>query len=158
VQAKDVATIQTDLRFEPNSAQKAGPAYADCCAKKEGRIDLRRLPSLIWLAVLLACLFQVQVDAFAQLLAWFEMRNVLARQCHSIAGFGITTHPRRPMMQRKAAKTAHLDTLTMSQCMAHLFDHALDGHLDVSERKVGLAPGQRLDQFGFSHGAPMSVT
>jgi hypothetical protein len=50
-------------------------------------------------------------------------------------------------MQCKAAETAHLNALAVSQCMAHLLDHALDGHFDVSERKVGLAPGQRLDQF-----------
>jgi hypothetical protein len=55
-------------------------------------------------------------------------------------------------MQREAAETTHFDAFAVSQSMTHLLDDALHGHLDIGKRKVGLAPGERLDQFGFSHG------
>ncbi len=66
--------------------------------KKEGRTGFRRLPSLIWLAVSGVRLFQVQIDAFAQFLARFEMRDVLAGQCHGVARLRIAAHARRPVM------------------------------------------------------------
>jgi hypothetical protein len=86
--------------------------------KKKGRIDYKspacRNKIRAWNG-LSALLLQMHVDAFAQLFAWLEMRNVLAGQCNRIAGLGIATHTWRTVMQRKAAETAYFDTLAGGQ-------------------------------------------
>src|SRR6201991_3725580 len=82
------------------------------------------------------------------------MRYMLPRQRYRFAGLGVAPHARRTEVQREAAEAADLDALTRGQGVAHLFEHALDGKFHVAEGKVGLAPGQRLDQFRLCHGSP----
>src|SRR6185312_4330929 len=61
-------------------------------------------------------------------------------------------------MQGKTAKPPHLDAFAVGERGTHLLDHALDRHFHIRERKMHLAPGKRLDQFGSGHGTPMSLT
>src|SRR5690348_18150422 len=79
------------------------------CRQKEGRTGSRRLPRMLRSMDSTGRVLQIQIDAFAQFLARLEMGNVLARQGHRFAGLGVAPHPRRPVVQCKAAETAHLD-------------------------------------------------
>src|SRR5215475_13776216 len=53
------------------------------------------------------------VDPLAQVLARLEMRNVLARECHRLAGLGIASLARRAKVQREAAESPDLDALPL---------------------------------------------
>src|SRR4051794_16264988 len=46
----------------------------------------------------------LQVHALAQLLAGFEMRNILRRHLHFLAGLGIASGARGPIIQSEAAE------------------------------------------------------
>src|SRR5690606_20762384 len=97
-------------------------------------------------------------DAFAQLLAGLEMRNMLAGKGNGIAGLRIATDAWRTIVQRETAKTADLDAIAVRQSAAHLLKHGLDGKIDVFRLEMRLAQSQRLDEFGFGHaGAVASV-
>src|SRR3546814_20603065 len=96
--------------------------------QKEGRTDSRRLPSIHFRAVAsIDCLFQVKIDAFAQLLARLEVRDVLARQCHSLTSLGITPHARRSVMPREAAEATPPNAFTVTQSRPHLLTNPLHG-------------------------------
>src|SRR5688572_16023825 len=59
------------------------------------------------------------VDPLSQVLAGLEMRHVLARQRHCLAGLGITALPRRPEVQRERAEATYLDAISRRQGIAH---------------------------------------
>ena len=57
-----------------------------------------------------------------------------------------------PVLAQARLHDGDLEYIAENKSQAHLLDDALDGHLDIGKREVGLAPGQRFDQFGFGHG------
>ena len=71
------------------------------------------------------------VDSFAKVLAGLEVGHVLARQRYRLAGFGIASHTRRAIVQRKRTETADLDSLPVRQRFAHELEDVLDGQLHV---------------------------
>src|SRR5690606_8237719 len=90
-------------------------------------------------------------DLLAQFLAGLEMRHVLARKGHGLAGLRVAADARRTVMQREAAEAPDLDALAGSQRTGHHFQQRLDGEVDVLGLQVRLAAGQDLDQFGLGH-------
>src|SRR5882724_1146280 len=52
------------------------------------------------------------VHTFAQVFAWLEVRDVLARQRHGLARLRVSALARWPEMQREAAEAANLDALS----------------------------------------------
>ncbi len=91
------------------------------------------------------------IDALAQILAGFEMRNVLAGQGHGLAGLGITSDPGRPEVQRKTAEAPDLDALPLRQRIAHQVQQVLDRKFDVFGGQVLLLSGDRFYEFRFGH-------
>ena len=88
-----------------------------------------------------------RVDAFAQVFAWLEMRNVLAGERYGFTRFGISTDSRWTEMQRKTAEPADLDALPLRKRVAHQVQEMFHGKLDVLGGKVFLLAGDGFDQF-----------
>ncbi len=59
-------------------------------------------------------LIRTVVHALAQILARFEMRNMLAGEGDRLSGLGIAALPRRTKMQRKASEAANFDAFAGS--------------------------------------------
>src|SRR5690606_35100761 len=90
-------------------------------------------------------------DLLAQFLARLEVRHVLARQRHRLAGLGVAAHARRPVVQRKTAESTDLDALAGGKRASHHLQQRLDGKVHVLGLQVRLAACQDLDQFGLGH-------
>src|SRR5690606_5020789 len=71
------------------------------------------------------------IDPLAQILAGLEMRHVLARQRHRLAGLGIAPLPWRTKVQREAAEATDLDATALSQRVAHDLQDLLHRQLDI---------------------------
>lgn len=82
------------------------------------------------------------------------MRHELAVQTYRLAGFRVTPNARRAVVQRKAAEAANLDTIPRSQCLGHLFQHGLDGQLDILGGQLTLVGDNSFDQLRLGHGFP----
>src|SRR6185295_15547290 len=91
------------------------------------------------------------VHTLAQILAGFEVRHVLARKRHRLAGLRIPALTRRPEVQRKAAEPADLDALTGGECVAHDFQNLLQRQLHVLGGQVLLLGRNDLDEFRLGH-------
>src|SRR6185295_8747344 len=91
------------------------------------------------------------VHTLAQILAGFEVRHVLARKRHRLAGLRIPALTRRPEVQRKAAEPADLDALTRGECIAHDFQDLLQRQLHVLGGQVLLLGRNDLDEFRLGH-------
>jgi hypothetical protein len=94
------------------------------------------------------------VDALAQILAWLEVRHVLARERDGLAGFGIPSLPRRAKMQGEAAESPDFDALALREGVAHDLEHLLQRKLDILGGQMLLLRGDDLDEFRFRHGSP----
>src|SRR5688572_13704315 len=92
------------------------------------------------------------VDAFAQILAGLEMRNVLAGKRHGLAGLGIAALPRRPEVQRERAEAAYLDAISRRQGIAHDLEDLFERELHILGGQVFLFRRDDLDELGFRHG------
>src|SRR5690348_1660553 len=91
------------------------------------------------------------VHPLAQILPRLEVRYVLARKRHRLAGLRIAPLTRRPKVQREAAEAPDLDALSLRKRIAHDLENLLQRQLDVLGRQVLLLGGDDLDQFGLRH-------
>src|SRR5207237_9153240 len=91
------------------------------------------------------------VHPLAQILAGLEVRNVLARKRHRLAGLGVASLAWRPEMQREAAEAADLDAIPLRERIAHDLQNLLQRQLHVLRRQVLLLGGNDLDEFRLGH-------
>src|SRR5580765_7206124 len=92
------------------------------------------------------------IDAFAQILARLEVRNVLAGKRDGFAGLGIAALPRRTEVQRERAEAAYLDAISRRQGIAHDLEDLLERELHILGRQMLLFSRDDLDELGFRHG------
>ena len=91
------------------------------------------------------------IDAFAQLLAWLEMRDVPVRKRHRRTGFGVPPDSRRAETEQEAAEASHLDSPATGETRRHLVEHNLHRTLDVALDDLGLLLRNPMDQIGLRH-------
>src|SRR5204862_5076832 len=91
------------------------------------------------------------VHPLAQILAGLEVRDVLARERHRLAGLGVASLAWRPEMQREAAEAADLDALPLRQRIAHDLQNLLQRELHILRRQVLLLGGDHLDELRLGH-------
>lgn len=91
------------------------------------------------------------IDPLTQILAGFEVRHMLARQRNGCAGFGIASHPRRAVVQRKAAKPTNLYPVATRKPAAHDLKDVLDGQFHIFCRQMFLLVRDKVYQFGLRH-------
>ena len=92
-----------------------------------------------------------RINAFAQLFARFEMRYLLARHLHLFPGLGVAPYTRRPLGQRKAAKSADFDALTGRQGLCHGLEHRFDGVISITRRQLRITASKYRYQFRLCH-------
>src|ERR1700736_2226265 len=93
------------------------------------------------------------VHALAQVLAGLEVRDVLARERHRLAGLGVASLARRAGMEGEAAEAADLDALSLGERIAHDLQNLLQRELNILRRQMLLLGGDDLDEFGLGHAA-----
>src|SRR3954469_18081852 len=91
----------------------------------------------LWLPGLPSSL--VVIHALAQLLARLEVRHVLARDLHLLAGLGVAPRSRRPVVQPEAADPADLDAIAGREGVRHRVQHRLDRQLRVLRSELAVA-------------------
>src|SRR6185295_7606935 len=92
------------------------------------------------------------IDAFAQVLAGLEVRNVLAGERHCLSGLGIAALTWRPEVQRERAEAAYLDAISRRQRIAHDLQDLLERELHILGWQVFLFCRDDLDELGLGHG------
>src|SRR6185436_18802510 len=98
-----------------------------------------------------------RVDALAQLLAGLEVRHVLFRDVHFLAGLRIAADARRPVIQAEAAEPADLDAMAVEQRVRHRIQDHLHRVLRVLRHQLRVTLCQPRDQFRLRHGDPLHV-
>ena len=91
------------------------------------------------------------IDAFAQLLARFEMKGVPGRKRHRRTGFGVPPNSRRAETEQEAAEASDLDSPATGEIRRHLVKHNLHRELDVALDDLGLLLRNPMDQIGLRH-------
>src|SRR6185295_15359876 len=97
------------------------------------------------------------IDAFAQVLAGLEVRNVLAGERHCLSGLGIAALTWRPEVQRERAEAAYLDAISRRQRIAHDLQDLLERELHILGGQMFLFRRDDLDELGFRHGPLSSI-
>src|SRR5687768_3348872 len=101
--------------------------------------------------VLLSTRRLLEIHALAKLLARLEVRNVLLRHQHLLAGLRIAPGPRRPVVEAEAAEPADLDALAFREAFGHRVEDHLDRKLGVLGDQLRKLRGQAVDQLRFGH-------
>jgi hypothetical protein len=93
------------------------------------------------------------IDLLPEFLACLEMRHMLGRHFHLLAGFGISPHPGGAVIQAETAKSAYLDAPARRQGLDHGVEYGFHGQLGVRTLKLRVPDGKPCDEFGFGHSA-----
>ena len=93
----------------------------------------------------------LEIDSFAQFLARLEMRDVLFRHLHPLAGLRIAPGPRRPVVEPEAAESADLDALALGQTFGHGIEDHLDREFGILGHQLRELRRQAVDQLRFGH-------
>src|SRR3954466_8020418 len=70
--------------------------------------------------------FRFLIDEFLQFLTGLEVRHLLRRDVHAVAGFRVPALPRLALPQAKAAEPPQLDLLAAMQCVDDALEHGVD--------------------------------
>ena len=95
---------------------------------------------------------RLPVDQLLQLLAGLEVRHLLRRHIHLVAGLGIASLARLAPPQAEAAESAQLDLLAAMQRVDDALEHRVDDDLGVLLGEVRHAR-DFLDQLRLRHAA-----
>jgi len=86
------------------------------------------------------------VYGFTQGFARFEVWNAFGRNGHSLTAAWVAAHARGAVVDRKAAKAAHLDAVTAHQGFAHCVKKGLDGKLGVTVSELAESRSKFFDE------------
>src|SRR6188768_1346846 len=136
-------TTMTNRRIQTTVCMRVSPLklarYSTVQAKKNGgpaaAVDRSGLASSL-----------VVVHALAQFLAGLEVRHVLARHLHLLAGLGVAPRSRRPVVQPERAEPADLDAIAGRERVRHRVQHRLDRQLGILGCQLAVARAQQLDE------------
>src|SRR5262249_23168971 len=92
------------------------------------------------------------VDQLLELLAWLEVRDLLRRHVHLVAGLGVAPLARLATPQPEAAEPAQLDLLAAMQRVDDALEDRVDDDLGVLLGEVR-NPGTLFDELRFRHAA-----
>src|SRR5262245_3748051 len=90
------------------------------------------------------------VDEVLQLFAGLEVRHLLRRHVHAVAGLRIPAFPRLALPQAEAPEAPQLDLFAAMERRHDAVADGIDDDLGMLLREVG-HPGDFFDQLGFGH-------
>src|SRR6266567_5122851 len=93
----------------------------------------------------------LEVDAFSQFLAGLEVRDVLLGHLHPLAGFGIASSARRPVVEPEADEPPDLDPLALGEAFRHGIEDHLHREFGVFGYQLRELRRQAVDQLRFGH-------
>src|SRR5664279_5104112 len=120
--------------------------------KQNGAVELPRPPRST--CAVPAPLFRRllrKIDPLAQFLARLEMRDELLRNLYLLAGLGIASGARRPVVQAEAAEPADLDAFALREGLAHRVEDHLDRKLGILGYQLRKLRREAVDQLRFGH-------
>ncbi len=91
------------------------------------------------------------IYGFAQCLAWLEVWHALGWNGYGFAAARVAAQTRRPVADRKTAKTPYLNAMAAHQRLAHGVKQGFHGDFCVAVRQLGKTLSQGFNEIGSGH-------